>query len=124
AKLLGVPLARGGRVPVRADLSLEGHPEVFAIGDIAASPSDDERPLPQVAHGLRFSGRIGWLMWLGLHLLYLIGFRNRLAVLVNWSWNYLTYDHSARTLVESTASHSASPVTEATEMIDPSDRRS
>ena len=41
-------------------------------------------------------------MWLGLHLLHLIGFRNTLAVLVNWSWNYLTYDHSARTLVEST----------------------
>ena len=53
-------------------------------------------------NGLRFHGRIGWLMWLGLHLVYLIGFRNRLAVLVNWSWNYLTYDHSARTLVEST----------------------
>jgi NADH dehydrogenase len=35
--------------------------------------------------GLRFHGRIGWLMWLGLHLVYLIGFRNRLAVLVNWS---------------------------------------
>jgi NADH dehydrogenase len=151
--LLGVPLARGGRIPVRPDLSLAGHPEVFAIGDIAASPTDDERPLPQVAQpaiqggfhaaaqivaliegrptepfryhdkgsmatigrnqavaefpsGLRFHGRIGWLMWLGLHLVYLIGFRNRLAVLVNWSWNYVTYDHSARTLVESTTSES------------------
>jgi NADH:ubiquinone reductase (H+-translocating) len=41
-------------------------------------------------------------VWLGLHLVYLIGFRNRATVLVNWSWNYLTYDHSARTLVEST----------------------
>ena len=148
--LLGVPLARGGRIPVRSDLSLAGHPEVFAIGDIAASPTENERPLPQVAQpaiqggfhaaaqivaliegrptepfhyhdkesmatigrnqavtefpsGLRFHGRIGWLMWLGLHLVYLIGFRNRLAVLVNWSWNYLTYDHSARTLVESSA---------------------
>jgi NADH dehydrogenase len=39
-------------------------------------------------------------MWLGLHLLYLIGFRNRLAVLVNWAWNYVTFDRSARTLVE------------------------
>jgi NADH dehydrogenase len=147
AAMLGVPLARGGRLPVAADLSLPGHPEVFAIGDIAASPTADERPLPQVAqpaiqgghhaarqimariegrptdafeyrdkgsmatigrnqaitelpNGLRFHGRIGWLMWLGLHLLYLIGFRNRLAVLVNWAWNYVTFDRSARTLVE------------------------
>jgi NADH:ubiquinone reductase (H+-translocating) len=147
AELLGVALARGGRIPVNADLSLPGHAEVFAIGDIAASPTPDERPLPQVAqpaiqggfhaarqimahiegrstepfqyhdkgsmatigrnqaiaefpNGLRFHGRIGWLMWLGLHLLYLIGFRNRAAVLVNWAWNYVTYDRSARTLVE------------------------
>ena len=54
----------------------------------------------ELPNGWRFSGRIGWLMWLGLHLIYLIGFRNRVAVLVNWAWNYLTYDRSARTLVE------------------------
>ena len=38
--------------------------------------------------------------WLGLHLLYLIGFRNRANVLVNWAWNYLTYDRGARLLAE------------------------
>jgi NADH dehydrogenase len=158
AELLGVPLVGGGRIPVAADLSLPGHPEVFAIGDIAASPTADERPLPQVAQpaiqggfhaarqilaqidgrptepfryhdkgsmatigrnqavaefpsGLRFHGRIGWLMWLGLHLLYLIGFRNRITVLVNWSWNYLTYDRSARTLLESPVPRRRRPAT-------------
>ena len=48
--------------------------------------------------GLRLRGSIGWVAWLGLHLLYLIGFRNRLNVLVNWAWNYLTYDHGSRLL--------------------------
>ncbi|HZB40515.1 MAG TPA: hypothetical protein VE487_06105, partial [Ilumatobacter sp.] len=60
-----------------------------------------EIPLPG-GGVFRLSGTPGWLAWLGLHLVYLIGFRNRATVLVNWSWNYLTYDHSARTLVEST----------------------
>ena len=46
AGLLGVDLGRGGRIPVGDDLSLAGHPNVFAIGDIALPPGD---PLPQVA---------------------------------------------------------------------------
>ncbi len=50
--------------------------------------------------GLRLWGPIGWAAWLGLHIVYLIGFRNRVNVLVNWSWNYLTYDHGSR-LIES-----------------------
>jgi NADH dehydrogenase len=49
--------------------------------------------------GLRFRGRVAWLMWLGLHLVMLIGFRNRASVLLNWSWNYLTYDRGARLIV-------------------------
>ena len=142
AGLLGVPLGRGNRIPVADDLSLPGHPNVFAIGDIALPPGD---PLPQVAqpaiqggthvaaqirarlagrptspfhyrdkgsmatigrnqavvefpNGLRFHGFIGWLMWLGLHLIELMGFRNRANVLLNWTWNYLTYDRAARLL--------------------------
>ena len=46
--------------------------------------------------GLKTSGFIAWMMWLALHLVQLIGFRNRLNVLVNWVWNYFTYDRSAR----------------------------
>ena len=38
----------------------------------------------------------GRLLWLGLHLVWLIGFRNRLLVLVNWGWNYLTYERAVR----------------------------
>lgn len=50
----------------------------------------------QFPNGLRLWGPVGWAAWLGLHIVYLIGFRNRLNVLVNWSWNYLTYDHASR----------------------------
>ncbi|MEQ8439611.1 MAG: NAD(P)/FAD-dependent oxidoreductase [Ilumatobacter fluminis] len=51
--------------------------------------------------GMKLSGPIGWLAWLALHLLYLIGFRNRLNVFVNWAWNYLTYDRASRLLAPS-----------------------
>jgi NADH dehydrogenase len=54
----------------------------------------------ELPFGLRFWGFPAWLMWLFLHLLYLIGFRNRLNVLVNWWWNYVTYDRGARLIVE------------------------
>jgi NADH dehydrogenase len=47
-------------------------------------------------YGLRLSGFIAWLIWLTVHLVWLIGFRNRMLVLVNWSWNYLTYDRGVR----------------------------
>ncbi len=50
--------------------------------------------------GLRFTGRIGWLMWLFLHLMYLVGFRNRLSVFINWTWSYFTWDRSARLILE------------------------
>jgi len=148
AETLGTPLAKGGRVVVGPDLTIEGHPDVFAIGDIAAVVGRDGEPLPQVAqpaiqggrhvarqiarrrrglprqpfayrdkgkmatigrnaavtelaNGMRFSGLLGWLAWLGLHLVYLLGFRNRINVFVNWCWNYVTYDRAARLLRES-----------------------
>jgi NADH dehydrogenase len=52
----------------------------------------------QLPAGIELTGFIGWLAWLGLHIVYLIGFRNRANVLVNWSWNYLTYDRGSRLL--------------------------
>ncbi len=49
--------------------------------------------------GIRFSGALAWLAWLGLHLLFLVGFRNRVAVLLSWIWNYLTYDRASRLIL-------------------------
>lgn len=48
------------------------------------------------AAGLHFKGFIAWLMWLFLHIFFLIGFRNRLAVMFDWFWAYLTRERSAR----------------------------
>jgi NADH dehydrogenase len=153
AESLGVELTKAGRIVVNDDLTIPGHPEVFAIGDIAASPAaavagtDGAVVLPQVAqvaiqggrhaarqivrrfqgaaperftyrdkgtmatigradavtelpNGVRLSGFPGWIAWLGLHLVYLMGFRNRANVLLNWAWNYLTYDRHSRIVAE------------------------
>jgi NADH dehydrogenase len=53
----------------------------------------------ELPSGARFRGVLAWYMWLALHLAYIIGFRSRVAVLVNWIWSYLTYDRHARIIV-------------------------
>ena len=50
----------------------------------------------QFPNGLKFKGFIGWFMWLFLHLMFLVGFRNRAVVFVTWMYSYFTYDRSAR----------------------------
>ncbi len=54
-----------------------------------------KKAIAQLA-GMKFKGLIAWMMWLFLHVFFLIGFRNRLAVLVEWFWAYLTRERSAR----------------------------
>lgn len=49
---------------------------------------------------LHFKGFIAWLVWMGVHLISIIGFRNRVIVLLNWIWNYLTYDRSIRLILK------------------------
>jgi NADH dehydrogenase len=145
-KKLGVELDQAGRVKVNPDLSLPGHPEVFAIGDLAlvlqgngkpvpgVSPAamqmgrhvariiDDEltlgagqAPRPQFKYRdkgtmatigrsaavamigkLKMSGWPAWLAWLFVHLIFLIGFRNKLFVLMQWTYSYFMYKRSAR----------------------------
>jgi NADH dehydrogenase len=46
--------------------------------------------------GLSFSGFIAWVIWVGLHIYRIIGFRNRLVVLINWAWDYFFYDNQVR----------------------------
>ena len=142
AESLPIPTGAAGRLIVRETLQLPGHPESYAIGDVAHVRGPDTVPHPMlapvaiqqgavaaknilrqiageelqpfvykdrgtmatigrqaaVAHifGLQLNGFLAWLLWLGLHLVWLIGFRNRLLVLVNWGWNYLTYERAVR----------------------------
>ena len=49
---------------------------------------------------IHLKGFLAWLAWMGLHLIQLIGFRSRLIVLINWVWNYITYDRSIRLILK------------------------
>ena len=56
---------------------------------------------------IQLAGRVAWLLWLGIHITYLIGFRNRLLVLIQWAYAYFTYQRGARLITET--AHSAVP---------------
>jgi NADH:ubiquinone reductase (H+-translocating) len=141
-RTLGVALDRSGRVSVEPDLSIPGHPEAFAIGDMSVVRDTSGTALPGLApvamqqgaraadnvlrrlsgrptrpfryhdrgimatigraaavadiRGLRLSGLIAWLAWLLVHITFLIGFRNRLLVLFEWAWAYVSWHRGAR----------------------------
>ena len=145
ARSLGVPLDRAGRVMVREDLSIPGHPEVFVVGDLAAVRRSDGSMIPGVAPAaiqqgrhaannverllrgaptlpfryvdkgslaaigrgsavaergrVRLRGPIAWLMWLFVHILFLIGFRNRASVLATWAWEYVRRMRGSRLIL-------------------------
>jgi NADH dehydrogenase len=142
----GAELDRAGRVSVGPDLTLAGHPEVFAVGDMVRMHDLQGRPVPlsglapvamqQGRHaarvigdrvrgrparpfryldkgnvatigrakavaqirGLRLSGLPAWLVWLLVHLIYLIGPQNRLLVTVRWAFSYLTRSGGAQVI--------------------------
>ncbi|HXH76449.1 MAG TPA: NAD(P)/FAD-dependent oxidoreductase [Bacteriovoracaceae bacterium] len=147
-KLLGAELDRQGRVVVKPDTSITGHPDIFVIGDQAHFKYGlEESPLPGLApvamqqgrfvatnilreskgknrkshfhyvdkgqmatigrsravgmfKGLEFQGFIAWMGWLFVHIYYLIGFKNRIFVLFQWSWTYLTFRRGARLIID------------------------
>ncbi len=131
----GLPQGRGGRVQIEPDLRVVGHPEIFAVGDVAA---DRDEPLPQLARpaidggrhagrqirrllageptrpfvyhdrgisatigrsdaviqlpfGIRMRGLLAWLGWVAVHVVLLMGGRNRLATLANLTVRYVTW---------------------------------
>jgi NADH:ubiquinone reductase (H+-translocating) len=148
AELTGAESDRAGRVTVEADLTLPGHPEVFALGDMVRVRGPDGAPtvLPGVApvamqqgryaakvvearlrsretrpfryrdkgnlatigraaavadiKGLRLSGFIAWFVWLTVHLFYLVGFQNRVLVLIRWSVSFVNRGRGARLITD------------------------
>ncbi|MCB0008110.1 MAG: NAD(P)/FAD-dependent oxidoreductase [Anaerolineales bacterium] len=138
AEQTGCELDNAGRVKVRDDLSLPGHPEIFVIGDLAHCPGPDGQPLPGVAQvamqqgkyvaehlrgkkkgpfryqdrgslavigrnravanifGYKLSGFLAWLVWVFIHIAYLIEFDNRLIVMIQWASDYFTRKRGAR----------------------------
>jgi NADH dehydrogenase len=148
AHWLGVSTDAAGRLIVEPDLSVPGHPEIFAIGDTALVRDAAGVPVPGIAPAakqqgayaaaliaarvadrpaprpfryrhlgnlatigraaavadfgwLRLRGRIAWLLWGAVHLLFLIGGRNRVTVLTDWLWSYVTYGRGARLITGS-----------------------
>ncbi|MBA3558046.1 MAG: NAD(P)/FAD-dependent oxidoreductase [Gemmatimonadaceae bacterium] len=59
---------------------------------------------------VHIAGRLAWLMWLGVHIMYLVGFRNRLSVLLQWGYAYVTYQRGARLIAEAPAGRTGRPV--------------
>jgi NADH:ubiquinone reductase (H+-translocating) len=53
----------------------------------------------QLPRGARFTGTLAWFAWLGLHLFYLLGYRNRIATLLNLSWRYIAWGHGGGVIV-------------------------
>jgi NADH dehydrogenase len=145
----GAEIDRSGRLTVEPDLTLPGHPEVLAIGDmVRVRDARTRQPevLPGVApvamqqgrfaarligerlhgnstvpfhyhdkgnlatigraravadiRGLRLSGFPAWLTWLVVHLFYLIGFENRLLVIVRWAYSFFTRGRGARLITD------------------------
>jgi NADH dehydrogenase len=144
AELTGAETDRAGRVTVEAELTLPGHPEVFALGDMVRVRGRDGTAitLPGVApvaiqqgryaarsvrarlkdsaappfryhdkgnlatigraaavadiKGIKLGGFLAWTTWLLVHLFYLVGFQNRLLVLIRWSISFATRGRGAR----------------------------
>jgi NADH:ubiquinone reductase (H+-translocating) len=144
AEPTGAELDRTGRMTVNADLSLPGHPEVLALGDMVRVAGPDGAPItyPGVApvamqqgryaarvvvdrlrgrrtppfhyldkgnlatigrakavadvRGLRLSGLLAWITWLAVHIFYLVGFQNRMLVVIRWAISFVTRGRGAR----------------------------
>ncbi|PTY06575.1 FAD-dependent oxidoreductase [Opitutaceae bacterium EW11] len=147
SKTLGVDLDKAGRIKVKPDCSVPGHPEAFAVGDLATLVDRNGKQVPGVSpaamqmarHVVRlieselrqgkqppeqrrafgyfdkgsmatigrsaavamvgrfkFSGFLAWAAWLSVHLVFLIGFRNRVSVFLQWVYSYFTYRRGAR----------------------------
>ena len=149
ARAVGAEPDPAGRVTVESDLTLQGHPEVIALGDMVRVRGRDGevRQLPGVApvaiqqgryagrlvhdrvsgkptppfhyrdkgnlatigraravadlHYVRLGGAVAWLIWLFVHLWYLIGFQNRLLVLIRWAFSFFTRGRGARLITRS-----------------------
>ena len=50
--------------------------------------------------GLRFSGLSAWILWMTVHLMSILGVKNKIIILLNWVWNYFTYDQSLRLIIK------------------------
>jgi len=135
ATAAGAEVDRAGRIVVEPDLTVPGHPEVFAFGDMVSVRGVELHGVAPVAmqqgrhiarsirrgerttfsyhdkgelatiglaravgrvKGVPVTGFVAWAMWLGIHIVYLVGLQSRLVVLTRWAFAYLTRGRGAR----------------------------
>ena len=92
AKQMGRHVAR----VIRARLTRQPPPAAFRYRDFGNLATIGRRAAVADLGRVRLSGAPAWWFWLWAHVFFLIGFRNRLVVLVNWTWAYWTYQRAAR----------------------------
>jgi NADH:ubiquinone reductase (H+-translocating) len=97
-QLAPVAMQSGAHVARQIGRTLEGRPtQPFRFHDKGTMATIGRRSaVAELPGRIRLRGTIAWFAWLGLHLLYLAGVRNRLSVLLNWAWGYLTWDRGPR----------------------------
>ena len=157
-RTMGVDIDRAGRIKVNPDLSIPGHPEAFAIGDVCFITNKDGTPVPGVSPAaiqmgqyvaklirteqgdaslrvdqrevfaywdkgtmatighshavamipipglgvtLKYGGFFAWLSWLLVHLMFLVGFTNKVTVMIRWVWAFFTRRQGARVITAS-----------------------
>ncbi|MBI3160232.1 MAG: NAD(P)/FAD-dependent oxidoreductase [Chloroflexi bacterium] len=96
------PAMQQGDIAARNILAmLDGRPQMaFKYKDRGLMATiGRSRAVAWLYNSLPLQGPLAWLVWLVFHLLTLLGFRNRLNVVVNWAWNYLTYDRGVRIIL-------------------------
>lgn len=135
-----------GRLRTESDLSLQSHPNIFAVGDLSVFHDSKDRPLPGIApvaiqqgsyvgslirrelrgkprrpfryfdkgmmatigrskavvssHGINLSGFFAWLIWAFVHIVFLMEFKNRIFVFLQWAWAYFSFGRGARLIVQ------------------------
>jgi NADH dehydrogenase FAD-containing subunit len=94
-------MQRGEHVAAQLVATLEGGPtRPFRYVDRGTMATIGRRAaVAELPFGVRLSGTSGWFAWLGLHLVFLVGFRNRASVFLNWAWNHLTWDRGPRLIL-------------------------
>jgi len=92
-----VAIQQGDLVVENIRRQLDGkRPRRFRYRNPGAMATIGRQSAVAEVYGLQFGGLFAWVLWLAVHLFWLIGLRNRILVLVNWAWNYFTYDRSVR----------------------------
>jgi len=92
-----VAIQMGQSVALNIRRQLRGQPlEPFRYRDQGTLATIGRNAAVAKVYGVEASGFVAWVMWLGIHIIQLIGFRNKLFVLINWAWDYFFYERAAR----------------------------